>query len=354
MARLELKNISKIYQNTTKKTKAVCAVNDVSFIAEDGDFITLLGPSGCGKTTLLRMIAGLESITSGELLMDGVFSNKLEPRLRGIGMVFQEYALYPHLSVFENIAFPLKSKKYKDKTAIKARVNELADILELTDLLARKPKELSGGQRQRVAVGRAIVTEPNYFLFDEPLSNLDAKLRVQMRQELVNLQRKLGITTIYVTHDQIEAMTMGTKIAVLNKGVLQQFATPNEIYEKPANIFVADFIGSPSINLLTHNLFDLPNRVLSKQPTTIGIRPEHIHTNALANSPQKGEMIRFNAKVENIEFLGNEYIVYANYNNMQIRVRTASPNELKISEQVHFAFNIEDLILFDKNDERIK
>jgi multiple sugar transport system ATP-binding protein len=251
MATIELRNISKSFQ------AGIDAVKDVSFVAEEGEFIVLVGPSGCGKTTILRMIAGLEEITNGELLINDIVANNFEPMDRNIGMVFQEYALYPHLSVFDNLAFPLKvqsrfAKKIHstklNKEEIKKLVLDVAEHLELINLIHRKPKELSGGQRQRVALGRAIIRQPDLFLFDEPLSNLDARLRILMRQEIISLQRKYGITSIYVTHDQTEAMTMGSKIAVMKDGVLQQFDTPYNIYHRPINKFVADFIGMPSMN----------------------------------------------------------------------------------------------------------
>ncbi|MBO5948947.1 ATP-binding cassette domain-containing protein, partial [bacterium] len=240
MAQVELKNISKIYD---KKT----IINDISLTIKDKEFLVLVGSSGCGKSTILRMIAGLEEITSGEIFIDGNCVNNVQPKDRDIAFVFQNYALYPHMSVYENIAFPLKMRKMSKKD-IDEKVKEAAQILDLTELLNRKPKQLSGGQRQRVALGRAIVRSPKVFLMDEPLSNLDAKLRVQMRAEIKKLHQKLQTTFIYVTHDQTEALTMGDRIAVIDAGVIQQIGTPLDVYNNPVNKFVAGFLGSPSTN----------------------------------------------------------------------------------------------------------
>ncbi len=243
MAEVQLQNLEKRYDNDAH------AVKGVTLAARDGEFVVLVGPSGCGKTTTLRMVAGLEEITSGDLLIDGVRMNDREPKDRDVAMVFQNYALYPHMTVFENMAFPLKMRKVP-KAEIKTQVEAAAKLLGIDHHLKKKPKELSGGERQRVAVGRAIVRKPKVFLFDEPLSNLDAALRTQMRAELKRIQRNLGATMLYVTHDQVEAMTMGDKIAVMNKGKLEQFGTPSEIYEHPASVFVARFLGSPAMNVL--------------------------------------------------------------------------------------------------------
>jgi len=243
MATVQLSNLEKRYDDNT------VAVKGISFAADDGEFVVLVGPSGCGKTTTLRMVAGLEDITSGELLIDGQRMNEREPKDRDVAMVFQNYALYPHMTVYENMAFPLKMRKVP-KPQIKTQVEEAAKLLGIDRHLKRKPKELSGGERQRVAVGRAIVRKPKVFLFDEPLSNLDAALRTQMRAELKRIQRRLGATMLYVTHDQVEAMTMGDRIAVINKGLLEQYGTPAEIYDQPATSFVARFLGSPAMNLI--------------------------------------------------------------------------------------------------------
>ena len=247
MSRIVLEGITKRYQDGTT------AVRSLDLSIADGEFMVLVGPSGCGKTTALRMVAGLEEITEGTILVDGQPVNDMEPRDRDIAMVFQSYALYPHLTVRDNMAFSLKYRK-TPKQEIRRRVEEAARILELDELLSRKPRQLSGGQRQRVAMGRAIVRQPRAFLMDEPLSNLDAKLRVQMRAEIAKLQRSLGVTTIYVTHDQTEAMTLGSRVAVLRHGVLQQVASPQELYRRPANLFVAGFIGSPAMNLVEATL----------------------------------------------------------------------------------------------------
>ena len=247
MAPVSMEKLNKVYEN------GFHAVKDMSLDIAEGEFMVLVGPSGCGKTTALRMVAGLEEITEGTILVDGQPVNDMEPRDRDIAMVFQSYALYPHLTVRDNMAFSLKYRK-TPKQEIRRRVEEAARILELDELLSRKPRQLSGGQRQRVAMGRAIVRQPRAFLMDEPLSNLDAKLRVQMRAEIAKLQRSLGVTTIYVTHDQTEAMTLGSRVAVLRHGVLQQVASPQELYRRPANLFVAGFIGSPAMNLVEATL----------------------------------------------------------------------------------------------------
>ncbi|MBB2683908.1 UNVERIFIED_ORG: multiple sugar transport system ATP-binding protein [Rhizobium etli] len=297
MAGIKLRNINKIYGNSFH------ALHDLSFDIRDGEFMVFVGPSGCGKSTALRMIAGLENISGGELKIGDRVVNNVDPKDRDIAMVFQSYALYPHKTVRENVAFPLLMARLP-KAEIDSRVNEAARILELTTLLDRKPALLSGGQRQRVAMGRAIVRKPAAFLMDEPLSNLDAKLRVQMRAEIASLQRKLNVTTIYVTHDQVEAMTMGDRVAVMKSGVLQQVDTPQNLYNRPDNVFVAAFIGSPSMNLyeavlngrtltLGNNSFEIPDRVFEYRPSLngasnrqviVGIRPEHMNDAAIRPS----------------------------------------------------------------------
>nr|WP_218884337.1 sn-glycerol-3-phosphate ABC transporter ATP-binding protein UgpC [Allobranchiibius huperziae] len=300
------------------------AVNDISLDIADGEFMILVGPSGCGKSTLLRMVVGLEDITSGELDINGKRVNDLAPRDRNLAMVFQNYALYPHLTVFENIAFPLRLAKGKHSdNEIKQKVNDAADMLELREHLERKPANLSGGQRQRVAMGRAIVREADAFLFDEPLSNLDAKLRGQMRTEIARMQRRLGVTTLYVTHDQTEAMTLGDRVAVLKKGVLQQCASPRELYEQPVNLFVAGFIGSPPMNFLPArvegNTLKLPiadvelsgelaEKVKGKNAVIVGLRPEHIKDASLGDNISHG--VPFKAVVDVTEWLGNEQYAY--------------------------------------------
>jgi multiple sugar transport system ATP-binding protein len=302
------------------------AVSELDLSIADGELMVLVGPSGCGKTTALRMVAGLEEVTGGTILIDGEPVNDTEPRDRDIAMVFQSYALYPHLSVYDNMAFSLKYRKKTPKAEIQRRVQEAARILELEQFLDRKPRQLSGGQRQRVAMGRAIVRQPRAFLMDEPLSNLDAKLRVQMRAEIARLQRSLGVTTIYVTHDQTEAMTLGNRVAVLQHGVLQQVAPPQELYLRPANLFVASFIGSPAMNLLeatvecfgTHRL-TVAEQVFREHPdlegyvgrkVILGIRPEHLEDAALVPSASPGSVI--DVQVELREELGSEVDLHCN------------------------------------------
>ncbi|GAA3702773.1 sn-glycerol-3-phosphate ABC transporter ATP-binding protein UgpC [Arthrobacter ginkgonis] len=305
------------------------AVNDVSIDIADGEFIILVGPSGCGKSTLLRMIVGLEDITSGNLLINGRRVNEAAPRDRNLAMVFQNYALYPHLTVFENIAFPLRLAKGKlTEAEIRERVTTAAATLELSEHLDRKPANLSGGQRQRVAMGRAIVRQADAFLFDEPLSNLDAKLRGQMRSEISQMQRRLGVTSVYVTHDQTEAMTLGDRVAVLKKGVLQQIASPRELYEQPVNLFVAGFIGSPSMNFLPAtlegNVFrtpvgDIP--VVSERAEVargrgvvlLGVRPEFFEDAALYEPAKLPHGTVFEADLTHTEWLGSEQYGYINF-----------------------------------------
>jgi len=319
MAAIEMKNIVKQYGD------GFPAVNDVSIDVADGELMILVGPSGCGKSTLLRMIVGLEDITSGDMVIGGERVNDKAPRDRNLAMVFQNYALYPHLSVFENIAFPLRLAKTHSSDEIDQKVREAAATLELTEHLQRKPGNLSGGQRQRVAMGRAIVRNAQAFLFDEPLSNLDAKLRGQMRTEISRLQRKLGVTTVYVTHDQTEAMTLGDRVAVLKKGLLQQLASPRELYEQPVNLFVAGFIGSPPMNFLPAQVkgdkvelpfatVDIPpparEKAKGKGLLIAGIRPEYFEDAKLidAAKAQKGQTFR--ATIDVVEWLGNEQYAY--------------------------------------------
>ncbi|MFT4469279.1 ABC transporter ATP-binding protein [Arthrobacter sulfonylureivorans] len=323
MASITLQNLVKQYGD------GFPAVNDVSIDIEDGEFIILVGPSGCGKSTLLRMIVGLEDITSGDLLIDGQRVNEKAPRDRNLAMVFQNYALYPHLTVFENIAFPLRLAKGKHtEDEIRKLVTDAAKTLELTDHLERKPGNLSGGQRQRVAMGRAIVRQADAFLFDEPLSNLDAKLRGQMRSEISQMQRRLGVTSVYVTHDQTEAMTLGDRVAVLKKGILQQIASPRELYEQPVNLFVAGFIGSPSMNFLPATLEgsvlktpignipvteDKARAAEGKRVVLVGLRPEFFEDASLVEEHKKDKGSTFTAELTHTEWLGNEQYGYINF-----------------------------------------
>jgi len=325
MAEVQLEHVSKVYPDGTR------AVNDLNLEIHDGEFVVLVGPSGCGKTTALRMVAGLEEISEGDLKIGGQVVNDMTPRERDIAMVFQSYALYPHLSVYDNIAFSLKLHKVP-KAEIDKRVNDAARILDLEPYLKRKPKALSGGQRQRVAMGRAIVRQPSAFLMDEPLSNLDAKLRVQMRAEISELQSQLGVTTMYVTHDQVEAMTMGDRVAVIRKGELQQVDDPQTLYDDPVNLFVAGFIGSPSMNLLEATVqrengslvvhagsqrIVVDNDTLAQRPAlkafegrevVLGIRPEDLEDRALAGAEEQGAALK--GKVTLREALGSEVMVH--------------------------------------------
>jgi len=319
MAAIEMKNIVKQYGD------GFPAVNDVSIDVKDGEFMILVGPSGCGKSTLLRMVVGLEDITSGDMVIGGDRVNDKAPRERNLAMVFQNYALYPHLTVYENIAFPLRLSKQFSEKEIDEKVRQASRLLELDEHLDRRPANLSGGQRQRVAMGRAIVREAQAFLFDEPLSNLDAKLRGQMRTEISRLQRRLGITTVYVTHDQTEAMTLGDRVAVLKRGILQQLATPRELYEQPNNLFVAGFIGSPPMNFLPAtvegNTVTLPFGTVEIPPEKAklaqgkglliaGIRPEHFDDAAVVEPHRLAHGSTFRAKVDVTEWLGNEAYAY--------------------------------------------
>jgi multiple sugar transport system ATP-binding protein len=331
MASITLNNIVKKYDD------GFPAVNNVSLDMEDGEFVILVGPSGCGKSTLLRMIVGLEDITSGELLINGQRMNEAAPKDRNLAMVFQNYALYPHLTVYENIAFPLRLAKDRNKEnggdgSVDDKVRKAARMLELTEHLDRKPANLSGGQRQRVAMGRAIVRDADAFLFDEPLSNLDAKLRGQMRSEISQLQRRLGVTSVYVTHDQTEAMTLGDRVAVLKKGILQQVASPRELYEQPVNLFVAGFIGSPSMNFLPATLVDRGGGTVLSTPigdipvpaeraakaqgrdlVLIGLRPEFFEDASLVDESKMSKGSVFTAELSHLEWLGHEQYGYIEF-----------------------------------------
>jgi multiple sugar transport system ATP-binding protein len=320
MAEIVLDKLSKRFSDGTT------AVHEADFTIQDGEFFILVGPSGCGKSTLLNMIVGLEDITSGELLVDGDRFNDLDPKNRNMAMVFQSYAIYPHMTVRENMEFPLKIKKV-GREEMSRKVDEAAKLLELEELLDRKPANLSGGQRQRVAMGRAIVREPAAFLMDEPLSNLDAKLRVQTRTAIAKLQQRLGTTTVYVTHDQTEALTLGDRVAVMRRGHVQQVGTPRELYNEPANLFVAGFIGSPAMNLLPAHMegdelhlpmasFTVPDEMRGRlrgrtsDSLVAGIRPEHFEDTALVSEEEAPHMASFTADIDVIEWMGSELYAY--------------------------------------------
>jgi len=300
MASITLRDIVKRYGIGPKANEVIHGVNAE---IQDHEFVVIVGPSGCGKSTLLRMVAGLEEVTGGEILIGGKVVNNLEPAKRDIAMVFQNYALYPHMSVFDNMAYGLKIAKVP-KDEIKTRVDKAAKILELGQLLERKPRELSGGQRQRVAMGRAIVRQPQVFLFDEPLSNLDAKLRAQTRLEIQKLHRELGITSLFVTHDQVEAMTLAQRMIVMNGGHMEQFGTPEEVYHQPSSVFVASFIGSPPMNLLRHAPGARPG-------TLLGVRPEHLDVGTDG----------WEVTVDTVELLGAERLIYARLDGEPLIVR---------------------------------
>jgi multiple sugar transport system ATP-binding protein len=363
MAKVTIKNLNKYFEN------GFHAVKDVSFTAEDKEIIVLVGPSGCGKTTILRMIAGLEDISSGEIYIGDTLVNDVPPKDRDIAMVFQNYALYPHMTVFDNMAFALKMRKMP-KEEIKIKVSNSAKLLGIESMLKRKPGQLSGGQRQRVALGRAIVRNPKVFLFDEPLSNLDAKLRVAMRAEIVKLHKTIGNTMIYVTHDQVEAMTMADRIAVMKDGVIQQIDSPLKIYNDPANVFVAGFIGSPAINMTTGKIartngalhFVSDDYLLKLTPRQeeilknyedkaiiMGIRPEDIYDSrfdALADFPQK-----IITKVDFVEPLGNEYHVVLTTEHNEFIARF-DPKELpKMGQDLSITFDMTKAHFFDPTSE---
>lgn len=359
------------YDHVTKRFGEVEAVKDLDLHVEDKEFLVLVGPSGCGKTTALRLLAGLEEVTEGRILIGDQVVNDLPPKDRDIAMVFQSYALYPHMSVFDNMAFGLKLRKMP-KEEIKRRVHTAAEILGIEELLDRKPRQLSGGQRQRVAVGRAIVREPKVFLFDEPLSNLDAKLRVQTRAEISKLHQRLQTTFIYVTHDQVEAMTMATRIAVMRKGVLQQLDTPQALYARPANIFVAGFIGSPAMNFFPARLERADGRLIvdagafhvpvpANHPSTyeayvgrkvvFGIRPEDIHDPQFA--PPGIEAAPVEAKVDVTEMMGNEIFLYLVAGESTLIARVDPRTQFRVGDKVQVVFNMQNHHLFDpEGDQR--
>ncbi len=353
MASLAFESVAKSYNG-----KAF-VLRDVDVEIGDGEFIVIVGPSGCGKSTLLRMVAGLESVTSGEIRINGNVVNHLEPKDRDIAMVFQNYALYPHMSVYDNMAYGLKIRKMS-KDEIRTRVENAANILELKDYLTRKPRELSGGQRQRVAMGRAIVREPAVFLFDEPLSNLDAKLRVQMRSEIQSLHARLRTTSLYVTHDQVEAMTLAHRAIVMDKGNVQQVGTPTDIYERPATLFVASFIGSPPMNLLQGRVssdggafvvdggptLPLPKAAtqLAGREVVLGIRPEHLQ------AATDGAEARVDLKIDYSERLGAENLAYGRWGTQSVIARL--PNETLPASGQNFSLAVRPRLfhLFDPGD----
>jgi multiple sugar transport system ATP-binding protein len=357
------------YDHITKEYGDVVAVNDLNLAIDDKEFIVLVGPSGCGKTTALRMLAGLEEITKGEVKIGDRIVNDVPPKDRDIAMVFQSYALYPHMTVYDNMAFGLKLRK-TPKQDIKKRVQEAAEILGIQEMLTRKPRQLSGGQRQRVALGRAIVREPKVFLFDEPLSNLDAKLRIAMRSEITKLHQRLQTTFIYVTHDQIEAMTMATRIAVINKGVLQQLDTPQTLYDRPDNMFVAGFMGSPAMNFFKAKLhkedshlfieggaFKVPvvdeKKVYQNfvdKPVILGIRPEDIHNPAFVAPGIHAAPVE--AKVDVTELMGNEINLYLLAGQDSIVARVDPRTDFRMGDKVQVAFNMDKAHLFDPETEK--
>ncbi len=365
MASLELKNICKVYSNGFE------AVKDFNLKVEDKEFIIFVGPSGCGKSTTLRMIAGLEEISSGELIIDGKVVNDVEPKDRDIAMVFQNYALYPHMTVFDNMAFGLKLRKVP-KDEIKAKVEEAARILDLEKLLDRKPKALSGGQRQRVAMGRAIVRNPKVFLMDEPLSNLDAKLRVQMRSEIASLHNRLGATIIYVTHDQTEAMTLGTRIVVLKDGVIMQVDSPQKLYNEPQNLFVAGFIGSPQMNFVDAQCvvegakaslkfdnysIELPEAKAKKlidggyagKTVIMGIRPEDIYDGAEELAKFASSVVE--TDVTGYELLGAEVLLYYTLGGANMTARVDSDTTARYGDHIRLALDTSKIHVFDKDSE---
>ena len=360
MANVELKNVTKVYEG------GVMAVDAANIAVNDKEFVVLVGPSGCGKSTTLRMIAGLEEITAGDLHIDGKVMNDVAPKDRDIAMVFQNYALYPHMSVYENMAFGLKIRKYPKKE-IDVRVHEAAGILDIGELLERKPKALSGGQRQRVAVGRAIVRKPKVFLFDEPLSNLDAKLRVQMRAEISSLHSRLQATMIYVTHDQVEAMTMGDRIVVMRDGLIQQIGTPLGLYNMPDNRFVAGFIGSPPMNIMNAGISESNGGLIIDEgefrirtdpeindalrpyvgkEVLFGIRPED-----LVYDEQPASHNNISARVEVVEPLGAEIHLYVSTAHNQIIARVPPRHDFHVGEEVNLHPDVRKVHVFDKDTE---
>jgi multiple sugar transport system ATP-binding protein len=361
MAKVAFRGVSKRFGDLT-------VVDKLNLVVNDEEFLVLVGPSGCGKSTTLRLLAGLEDASDGEILIGDKVVNDLPPRDRDIAMVFQSYALYPHMSVFDNLAFGLRNRGYA-KNEVDKRVREAAETLDIGSLLERRPKQLSGGQRQRVALGRAIVREPAVFLMDEPLSNLDAQLRVTMRTELVKLHRRIRSTFVYVTHDQVEALTMGTRIAVLRKGVLEQVGTADDLYAHPVNQFVAGFIGSPAMNFLrgrvqgtpdalafASSAFEIPLPGLSASPriaagseVILGIRPEHL---SVPNDREKDSAVGISAEVEVVEPTGGEAIITFNAAGVELIGRVGYRHGLKVGNHVRLGVDLGQLYLFDAATER--
>lgn len=358
MSKIELKNVYKHFD------KKVTAVSDFNLTVDDGEFIVLVGPSGCGKSTVLRMIAGLEEISSGEFYIDGKLMNDVPPKSRDIAMVFQNYALYPHMTVFDNMAFGLKIRKFK-KDEIKKRVEEAAEILGLEELLHRKPKALSGGQRQRVALGRSIVRDPKLFLMDEPLSNLDAKLRFQMRAEIAKLHQRLKTTSIYVTHDQTEAMTMASRIIIMKDGVIQQIGTPKVVYDNPENTFVGGFIGSPSMNFFEGKIEDgqfvtdnirinvpeekmayLREQGYAEKELMMGIRPEHIHLQT--GEEKAGQSNPILSKIIVSELTGAHTLLYSMLGTQEMIAEVESRTYVSPGDNVNLTFDMNCVHFFDK------
>lgn len=369
--RLLIKGLSKEFRTLRRR---VVALQDINLTIKEGEFFVVLGPSGCGKSTLLNIIAGLENPTNGEIWFGDTLVASTEkkrfltPKERNVAMVFQSYALYPHLNVFENIAFPLRIAK-KPKEEIKKGVEEVARLLAIENLLDAKPKELSGGQRQRVAIARAIIRHPSVFLLDEPLSNLDAQLRVRLREELKNLQRSLGVTTVYVTHDQSEAMTLGDRIAIINQGILQQVGDPMVVYRKPANTFVARFMGTPPMNLLKAKVLEQRGRkyiiidtlklaldeetsgylsALESPEVIIGIRPEDIKLTEHGSAGMFATSVRF------VERLGSEFILYGNIGNNKVLIKLNEDLGVKEGDKIAFSIHPRNLHIFDINGRNLR
>lgn len=362
---------SVVYDHVTKRFDEIVAVDDLSLEIEDKEFLVLVGPSGCGKSTALRLLAGLETVTAGTMKIHDRVVNDIPPKDRDIAMVFQSYALYPHMTVYDNMAFGLKLRKYP-QDEIEERVNNASNILGINSLLDRKPRQLSGGQRQRVALGRAIVRDPSVFLLDEPLSNLDAKLRVQTRAEITKLHKQLATTFIYVTHDQVEAMTMASRIAVLNHGVLQQVDTPQKLYDSPDNLFVAGFIGSPSMNFFNAKLVQEGDDIMidadsfkvsipekrrsSLQPyvgksVVFGLRPEDIHDPHYA--PPRITAQEVESKVEVTELMGNEIFLYLKSGEHDYVARVDPRTSYSMDDEIKVAFNMDKMHIFDKETEEV-